>query len=82
MFVTREAFARIGGFPEIALMEDIALSRRLKRVSKPLCLRARVVTSGRRWDERGALRTIVLMWRLRLLYAVGVAPERLARSYR
>ena len=53
MFVTRDAFAAAGGFPEIALMEDIALARRLKRVSRPLCLRARVTTSGRRWEQRG-----------------------------
>jgi rSAM/selenodomain-associated transferase 2 len=81
MFVTSEAFARAGGFPGIALMEDVALSRRLKRVSKPLCLRARVVTSGRRWDERGALRTILLMWRLRLAYFFGARPDTLAQRY-
>jgi hypothetical protein len=62
-------------------MEDIALSRALKRQSKPLCLRARVRTAGRRWDERGALRTIVLMWRLRLAYFLGADPARLAVRY-
>ena len=82
MFVTRAAFAAAGGFPEQPLMEDIELSRRLLQLSRPACLRARVVTSGRRWDTRGTWRTIVLMWRLRLLYRLGVAPERLARSYR
>ncbi|MEJ0075920.1 MAG: TIGR04283 family arsenosugar biosynthesis glycosyltransferase [Alphaproteobacteria bacterium] len=81
MFVTRDAFAAVGGFPEIALMEDIELSRRLKRVSSPLCLRARVTTSGRRWESRGVLRTIMLMWRLRLAYFFGAKPEDLAKRY-
>jgi rSAM/selenodomain-associated transferase 2 len=78
IFVRREAFP---GFPEIALMEDIAFSRAMKRRGRPACLRERVSTSGRRWEARGVLRTIVLMWRLRLLYALGVAPQRLARQY-
>jgi rSAM/selenodomain-associated transferase 2 len=81
MFMTRDAFARAGGFPDIALMEDIAMSRRLKRLSRPVALSARVRTSGRRWDERGALRTVLMMWRLRLLYFFGVAPEKLAQRY-
>jgi hypothetical protein len=62
-------------------MEDVALSKRLKRISRPSCLRERVVTSGRRWERRGTLRTIVLMWRLRLAYALGADPGRLARRY-
>jgi hypothetical protein len=62
-------------------MEDIALSKRLKRISRPACLRERIVTSGRRWERRGTLRTIVLMWRLRLAYALGADPGRLARRY-
>ena len=78
IFVRREAFA---GFPEIALMEDVALSRLMKRRGRPACLRERVRTSARRWEARGVLRTILLMWRLRLLYALGRAPERLAREY-
>lgn len=82
MFMTRAAFDAVGGFPDQPLMEDVEMSRRLRRLSAPACLRARVVTSGRRWEQRGVWRTIVLMWRLRLLYRLGVAPERLARSYR
>ena len=78
IFVRRDAFP---GFPEIPLMEDIALSRALKRRGRPACLRARVVTSARRWEARGVLRTILLMWRLRLLYALGTPPQRLARDY-
>ena len=79
MFVRRELFP---GFPEIALMEDIALSRLLKRRGRPTCLRDRVLTSGRRWESRGVLRTIVLMWGLRLLYFLGASPTRLARFYK
>ena len=81
IFVRREDFAAAGSFPEIALMEDVALSKRLKRIARPACLRERVVTSGRRWEGRGTLRTIVLMWRLRLAYALGADPGRLARRY-
>jgi rSAM/selenodomain-associated transferase 2 len=81
MFATRAAFDAAGGFPDIPLMEDIALSRRLKRVSRPLCLAARVIVSGRRFDERGAIRMILLMWRLRLEFWLGVSPATLARRY-
>ena len=79
IFVRREAFA---GFPEIPLMEDVAFSAAMKRRARPACLRARVLTSGRRWEARGVWRTIFLMWRLRLLYALGARPEDLARRYR
>jgi rSAM/selenodomain-associated transferase 2 len=82
MFVERQAFERVGGFPEIALMEDIALSKSLKRLSPPVCLRARVTTSGRRWEKHGALRTILLMWRLRAAYFLNADPSRLAERYR
>ena len=78
IFVRCEAF---GGFPEIALMEDVAFSKSMKRRSPPACLRAKVVTSGRRWDRQGVLRTMLLMWRLRLAYFLGAAPDELARHY-
>ena len=78
IFVRREAFP---GFPEIALMEDVAFSKAMKRRGPPACLRLRVRTSGRRWEARGVLRTIFLMWRLRLMYFLGERPERLARRY-
>jgi rSAM/selenodomain-associated transferase 2 len=81
MFVTRAAFDQVGGFPPIALMEDVALSARLKRVSRPLCLAARVTTSGRRWRRHGTLRIILLMLLLRLRYFLGADPARLARDY-
>jgi rSAM/selenodomain-associated transferase 2 len=81
MFATRDAFNAAGGFPDIPLMEDVALSKRLKRVSRPLCLAARVIVSGRRFDECGAIRMILLMWRLRLAYFLGAEPAALARRY-
>lgn len=81
LFVRRDHFESIGGFPEIALMEDIALSRALKRHGRPACLRARVVTSARRWNQYGIWRTIALMWWLRASYFLGVDPTRLALVY-
>jgi rSAM/selenodomain-associated transferase 2 len=81
IFVTREAFCSAGGFPDLPLMEDIALSQKLKRVCRPSCIAAPVVTSGRRWDHHGLWHTIVLMWRLRLAYYLGAAPARLALAY-
>ena len=82
IFVRREAFVRIGGFPEIPLMEDLELSRRLRRHGRPACLRPPVVTSSRRWEERGIVPTVLLMWGLRLAWFLGVPPRRLARLYR
>jgi rSAM/selenodomain-associated transferase 2 len=82
IFVRRSLFLRAGGFPDLPLMEDVALSAALRRAGPPLCLRQRVVTSSRRWEERGVLRTVLLMWRLRLEFALGADPSRLARLYR
>ena len=82
MFVRRDLFERIGGFPDQPLMEDIELSRRLRACAPPACLRERVVTSGRRWESRGVWRTIVLMWRLRWRYWRGAPADELARAYR
>ena len=81
MFVRRDAFQAAGGFAAIPLMEDIELCKRLRRVSRPLCLRERVVTSGRRWEKDGVLNTVVLMWRLRLAYFLGADPKTLARRF-
>ena len=82
IFVRRRLFVDVGGFPDQPLMEDIELSRRLRRCGRPACLATRVVTSGRRWERDGVWRTITLMWRLRLLYWLGVSPQRLVKSYR
>jgi rSAM/selenodomain-associated transferase 2 len=81
LFVTSASFEAAGRFPSIALMEDVALSARLKRISRPLALRARVTTSPRRWHEHGTLRTILLMWQLRLRFFLGADPTKLARAY-
>jgi rSAM/selenodomain-associated transferase 2 len=81
IFVRRDVFEALGGFPVLPLMEDVALSRELRRLGQPACLRDRVVTSGRRWDDRGVLRTIGLMWLLRAGYWFGVDLARLARRY-
>jgi len=81
IFVARQAFAAVGGFPELPLMEDIALSAALRASSPPACLRAKVRTSGRRWEQHGVWRTILLMWRLRLRYWLGADPRRLALEY-
>ncbi len=81
IFVSREAFLAVGGFPYLPLMEDIAISRRLKRLCRPLCIATPAVTSGRRWEQNGVMRTILLMWCLRLSYYFGVEPALLARHY-
>jgi len=81
IFVRRETFERSGRFPQLELMEDIVLSRSLKRVSRPLCLADRAVTSGRRWERHGVLRTVFLMGWLRLRFFFGAAPASLARFY-
>ncbi|MCC8999238.1 MAG: TIGR04283 family arsenosugar biosynthesis glycosyltransferase [Candidatus Contendobacter sp.] len=81
IFVCRELFERVGGYPALALMEDIALSRLLKPHGRPVCLRQRLQTSSRRWEHDGILRTILLMWRLRLAYFLGADPNQLAQMY-
>lgn len=84
MFMTREAYLAVGGFPEQPLMEDIEMSMRLLRHSHafgPACLRAQVLTSGRRWETRGVWRTIWLMWQLRFAYWRGASASALARRY-
>jgi rSAM/selenodomain-associated transferase 2 len=81
IFVTRSLFTAAGGYPEIALMEDIVLSKRLKRFGRPLCLRHRLVASGRRWEKHGVVRTVLLMWRLRLAFWLGADPGKLAVRY-
>lgn len=81
LFMTREAFQTIGGFPDIALMEDIAISARLKKLGNPCCLRDKVITSARRWLQHGVVKTILLMWWLRLRYFFGADPDVLVSRY-
>lgn len=82
LFVERTTFEKVGGIPQLPLMEDIALTRKLRAQAWPKTLDATIQTSSRRWEDRGIVRTVVLMWWLRLAYYFGVAPERLARWYR
>ncbi|NMM25852.1 MAG: glycosyltransferase family 2 protein [Glaciimonas sp.] len=82
MFVSRAAFDAVGGFPDQPLMEDVELSKRLRKFSRPACVKRCVTTSGRRWETRGVWRTILLMWRLRWGYWRGVPASQLAQAYR
>lgn len=81
IFVKRELFEAIGGFPEIDLMEDIALCKILKKYSPPLYISTPVLTSSRRWEERGILRTILLMWFLRFAFFLRADPKQLVKLY-
>lgn len=82
LFVTKALFDEAGGFTAMALMEDIDLSKRLRQIQRPAIIKARVKTSARRWRQHGIVRTIVLMWALRLGFWLGVSPQRLAGWYR
>lgn len=82
IFIKRKLFNEVGGFPEIVLMEDVAFSKTLKKHSAPVCLKSKVMTSSRRWETKGVVATVLLMWKLRLYYFLGVAPERLRKMYR
>lgn len=81
IFVRASVFRRLGGFPDLPLMEDVALSKSLRRIVSPVCLRTRVTTSSRRWEKHGVMRTVLLMWWLRMLYFLGVSPARLHEMY-
>lgn len=82
IFIKRRTFEQLGGFAPIPLMEDVEISKRLKKVSRAFRVRQRVTTSSRRWQQKGIVRTILLMWQLRLMYFVGVTPQNIARKYR
>lgn len=82
IFVNKNIFQQLNGYQNIPLMEDIHLSKRLKKISRPSCISTTIITSSRRWEEHGTTKTIILMWRLRLAYFLGVQPEKLAQAYR
>ena len=82
LFVSRATFEQVGGFPDIALMEDVAISKRLRKLSSPRRLVQPIVTSSRRWESGGIVKTVLCMWALRLMYFLGVSPTRLERLYR
>ncbi len=81
IFIRRSLFKQLGGFPDIPLMEDVAISKLLRSKAAPVCLRSKVTTSSRRWEKHGVLRTIFLMWKIRALYFFGVAPSKLHGMY-
>ena len=81
MFVKRQAFLKLGGFPDIPLMEDVAITKALKKYSTGFRSSQSVITSSRRWKHKGLLRTIMFMWFLRLAYVLGISPERLSSWY-
>jgi len=82
IFIESLLFRQIDTYPEIALMEDVAISKKLKKISSPVCLTAKVITSSRRWETRGIIATVILMWKIRFLYFIGVSPARLVKMYR
>lgn len=81
IFVNKFLYEKLGGYSDIPLMEDIAISKRLKLTSMPVCIKDKVITSSRRWESKGIFRTIVLMWFLRLAYFMGVSPHTLHQIY-
>ncbi len=81
LFIQRALLQRAGGFDEIPLMEDVALSKRLRKLAPPLWITEPVKTSSRRWREAGVLRTVLQMWALRLAYFIGVSPQHLWHYY-
>jgi len=81
IFIKKELFKKIGGYKEIPLMEDIELSISLKKYSKPYCVKEFVMTSSRKWESNGIIKTIILMWKIRFLYFFGVSPQKLVNIY-
>ena len=82
IFIHQQLFDRVGGFDDIALMEDVAISKKLRLITRPICSTSKVVTSARRWKKNGVLRTVFKMWCYRFAFFIGVSPERLAQGYR
>lgn len=81
IFISRQLFDRVNGFSDILIMEDINICMKLKKLMKPDCLKAILITSSRKWEQQGVIATIILMWRMRVLYFMGVSPEKLAKLY-
>lgn len=82
LFIRSDIFKQMGGFPDILLMEDVEFCRRMKQFGKPFCSKLQIKTSARRWLKNGIFNTVFLMWRFRLLYALGISPKKLASQYR
>lgn len=82
IFVKKKTFEKVGGYSNLPLMEDIDLSRKLKKLSPPFCIKEKIMTSSRRWEQYGILATMLLMWRLRFLFWIGVSADKLAAQYK
>ena len=82
IFVKKYVFNAVNGYPNILLMEDIEISKKLKLISRPICIKEKLTTSSRRWEEKGILSTVLLMWKFRLLYWLGVSADKLAVQYK
>ena len=82
IFVKKDIFTAVNGYPNIPLMEDIEISKKLKSISRPICIKEKLTTSSRRWEEKGILSTVLLMWKFRLLYWLGVSADKLAAQYK
>lgn len=81
IFINANLFEQVNGFANIPLMEDVEICKRLRRLTKPICIKEKAITSARRWEKHGRVKTIVLMWRLRFEYWLGVSPDKLAVDY-
>jgi len=82
IFVCRNIFFKMSGFNDIPLMEDIEISKRLRKITRPLCInKATLLTSSRRWEQNGIFKTVFLMWKLRLQYFIGIPPSKLVKLY-
>jgi rSAM/selenodomain-associated transferase 2 len=82
IFVTKQIFQEIGCFPELPIMEDFELIRRLKRTGRILIISVPVVTSARRWLQKGVLKTTLLNQIVIIAYLLGVSPKRIHSWYR
>jgi len=81
LFVRREVFERVGGFPPLRLMEDVFISMKLRRLGRVVVVPRRVYVSARRWEKQGVVRQTLRNWALTALAAGGADPDRLARYY-
>lgn len=81
MFIRRECYFNCGGYSDIPIMEDVEFCLRLKRIASPVCLSDEVITSSRKWEQKGVFSTILTMWKLRLMFFFGISPEKLAKLY-
>lgn len=82
VFVDKNLFSKVGRFPNIPLMEDIEISKNLNKISRPACVKEKLITSSRRWEENGILSTVFLMWKLRFLFWLGVSANKIAVQYK